>query len=411
MSKKIKTRIQQKHEKPTDWAAAADFAPLHGELIVYDAEDDTSAPRLKVGNALGSALSKLPFVEAVPTGIYGVCSTAAATAAKEVEIDGFTLKTGAMIIVKFTYSNSASQPTLNVNGTGAKPLRQHDTAIFGPMAATSGWYAGAVILLIYDGTNWVRNFWYNSTYTNETLGNGYGTCTTAAGTVAKTATLTGYSLARGLVAIKFNNDVPKGATLNIASKGAKEMYYQGAEIAANTIKAGDTATFWYDGSYYHVLSIDRWQKDIDAVNIAVSNVQASVNSIKSLPAVTAADKGKTLRVNASGEWVALPKGRVLYLHGAYDTGSENGCTFVKVNEPPENEDDYDVVYSFNSNTSTFDNLLALCDVHTAYIWGEGFYVGKNHSDIDWTHPGYNYEEATAVQLTHSTAITLLATDD
>ena len=53
---------------------------------------------------------------------YGTCSTAAATAAKAVSITGFTLCTGATVIVKFTYTNTATNPTLNVNSTGAKSL-------------------------------------------------------------------------------------------------------------------------------------------------------------------------------------------------------------------------------------------------------------------------------------------------
>jgi hypothetical protein len=56
---------------------------------------------------------------------YGVCSTAAATAAKVVTLQddsAFTLFTGVTIHVKFTYANSAASPTLNVGGTGAKNL-------------------------------------------------------------------------------------------------------------------------------------------------------------------------------------------------------------------------------------------------------------------------------------------------
>ena len=53
---------------------------------------------------------------------YGTCSTAAATAAKVVQCDGFKLVTGARIAVKFSHSNTAASPTLNVNGTGAKRL-------------------------------------------------------------------------------------------------------------------------------------------------------------------------------------------------------------------------------------------------------------------------------------------------
>ena len=61
----------------------------------------------------------------------------------------------------------------------------------------------------------------------------------------------------GIVSIKFGADVPASATLNINGKGAKNVYYRGSAITANIIQAGDTATFMYDGTQYHLLCVDR----------------------------------------------------------------------------------------------------------------------------------------------------------
>lgn len=92
---------------------------------------------------------------------------------------------------------------------------------------------------------------------NASIGYGYGTCSTAAATTGKEASLTGYDLRTGsIVSIRFTNAVPASATLNINSKGAKSIMYRNAAIAANIIRAGDTATFVYDGTYYHLISID-----------------------------------------------------------------------------------------------------------------------------------------------------------
>lgn len=190
---------------------------------------------------------------------YGVCSTAASTAAKEVTVDSsFALVTGAQVTVKFTNANSASSaPTLNVNGTGAKPLYRYGTTALSTGTTTTGWYAGSVQLFTYDGTGWVRDYWNNTTYSNVSLGQGYATCSTAAATVAKTAALSSYALTTGgIVAVKFTNDVPAGATLNINSKGAKAIYHKGAAITDGVINAGDTATFIYS-TYYHLISVDR----------------------------------------------------------------------------------------------------------------------------------------------------------
>ena len=60
---------------------------------------------------------------------YGSCSTAAATAAKVVDCAGFALVTGAEITVKFTVTNTAANPTLNVNGSGAKSIYYRGSAI------------------------------------------------------------------------------------------------------------------------------------------------------------------------------------------------------------------------------------------------------------------------------------------
>lgn len=98
----------------------------------------------------------------------------------------------------------------------------------------------------------------NTTYSNAGLGNGYGTCSTAAATVAKTATLSGYALsAQGRVSVKFDEDVPAAATLNINSKGAKAIHYKGAAITDNIILGGDIVTFVYNGTQYEIVNIYR----------------------------------------------------------------------------------------------------------------------------------------------------------
>lgn len=93
-----------------------------------------------------------------PTGpagkmLYGTCSTAAATAAKAVSVSGFSLYTGVSVAVKFTYANTASSPTLNVSGTGAKPIYAVGAAI----ASKYWWGAGDMAIFVYDGTRWVLN--------------------------------------------------------------------------------------------------------------------------------------------------------------------------------------------------------------------------------------------------------------
>ena len=207
---------------------------------------------------------------------YCTCGTAAATAAKVATVTSgsFTLFTGAVVVVKFTNANSVASPTLNVATTGAKPIVRYGTTAASTGTTTTGWVAGAIQMFVYDGTSWVRDYWSNTTYTNVALGQGYATCSTAAATVAKVGTLSNYALVTGgIVSVKFTYNVPASATLNINSKGAKSIYYKGAAITANVIKAGDTATFIYNGSQYHLLSIDR--NITGGTEILVSNTQPS----------------------------------------------------------------------------------------------------------------------------------------
>ena len=209
---------------------------------------------------------------------YGVCDTAAGTATKVVTVDNFSLETGAVVIVKFANANTASSPKLNVNGTGAKAIMRYGTTAASTSSGSSGWYAGAVSIFVYDGTNWIRDYWYNSTYSNAALGQGYATCSTAEATVAKTATLSSYSISTGgIVAVKFTYAVPASATLNVNSKGAKNIFYRGAAITAGVIKAGDLATFIYDGTQYQLISIDRWQEDLKNV-YTKSEVDAAITN-------------------------------------------------------------------------------------------------------------------------------------
>ena len=47
--KKVYGRFQQKHDTEANWLLATNFAPLAGELIIYDADENYDYPRFKVG--------------------------------------------------------------------------------------------------------------------------------------------------------------------------------------------------------------------------------------------------------------------------------------------------------------------------------------------------------------------------
>lgn len=60
---------------------------------------------------------------------YAICSSDASDAQKVVSLNGFSLSAGSTVKVKFTTTNEADNPTLNVNDTGAKPIHYHGSAI------------------------------------------------------------------------------------------------------------------------------------------------------------------------------------------------------------------------------------------------------------------------------------------
>lgn len=84
---------------------------------------------------------------------YATCGTAAGTTAKTATVQNgsFTLEAGTSISIKFTYANTASLPTLNVNNTGAKSIFFRGAAI---TSSNYYWAAGSIVTFVYDGTQW-----------------------------------------------------------------------------------------------------------------------------------------------------------------------------------------------------------------------------------------------------------------
>ena len=100
---------------------------------------------------------------------YGTSSTAAGTAAKVVECSAFTadnLKAGAIIVVTFTATNSGAVAnlTMNVNGTGAKPIKYINNGTIGNLSSAGYLKANTTYYFYYDGAHWVALFNYNTTY-------------------------------------------------------------------------------------------------------------------------------------------------------------------------------------------------------------------------------------------------------
>lgn len=81
--------------------------------------------------------------------LVATSDTAAGTAAKVATLraGALSLTAGASVTVVFSQANTAASPTLDVAGTGARPMRTNGT----PYAY---WVAGTAVSLVYDGTYW-----------------------------------------------------------------------------------------------------------------------------------------------------------------------------------------------------------------------------------------------------------------
>ena len=86
----------------------------------------------------------------------------------------------------------------------------------------------------------------------------YGTCATAAATVAKVATATNFVLETGArIAIKFTYaNSAASPTLNVNSSGAKAIYWHGAALASSQYwQAGAILDFVYNGTQWELIGI------------------------------------------------------------------------------------------------------------------------------------------------------------
>ena len=82
---------------------------------------------------------------------FGVCETAAATQTKVVTCDEFRLEKGALLAMQFTYANTATSPSMNVNETGAIAI----CGTNGYYVNANMWTANQMVHFVYNGTWWI----------------------------------------------------------------------------------------------------------------------------------------------------------------------------------------------------------------------------------------------------------------
>lgn len=144
------------------------YAGLAIPMAGYDGSSITTPSTTAAANMIGAGETVLLY----PSGQYlvhgfgaqvsggggggdktyiGTCATAQQTPYKAVDCDGFTLETGAILFVKFTYAHTTGTLFLNVEDTGN--IQVSNAGAVTGMASL--WAPGEVVQFVYDGTNWL----------------------------------------------------------------------------------------------------------------------------------------------------------------------------------------------------------------------------------------------------------------
>ena len=144
---------------------------LAGTLTVgADPTDNMEVATKQYVDAIGTGMQDT-IKDYVRTADYVTCSTPGSTVAKAVAITGITsLENGMTINVRFANGNTASNPTMNLNSLGSKPIYRYGNTPAGNSEELS-WYSGEIISLVYSTENnvngcWVLKGWNNTTYSS-----------------------------------------------------------------------------------------------------------------------------------------------------------------------------------------------------------------------------------------------------
>lgn len=194
------------------------------------------------------------------------CKTASPTAAKEGFSETYILNSGNRFSMYIANSNtSASAITLNICGTGAKPIYLNGM----PSSSTNYYLPAGVYEVYYDGTNYrirtdggfdATNMLYlvdeSTTSQIDTYGISDCVCNTTGSTAAKEATSESYILNTGnmfTMCLLNSNTSDSALTLNVAGTGAKPLYINGTVSSSTnySLPAGNYIVY-YDGTNYHV---------------------------------------------------------------------------------------------------------------------------------------------------------------
>jgi len=234
----------------------------YGLYVTDDNTETFQSWREAMNGTTNSNMTKIDNVLAARTKIYtGYCTVSAATTEKTVTLDdttGFSLAAGVMVVVRFTYGNSATTPTLNVNSTGAKNIViSSGVTSYMPGGGTTfnTWGARETILFTYTGSS---GYWTHIPsgylgYLAYDLANGKADASHQHGNIQNNGTLqtSDITIANGdKLVITDSDDSAKVARASISFDGSTTTQYlskKGTWENTPTIPSASTTTPSMDG--------------------------------------------------------------------------------------------------------------------------------------------------------------------
>lgn len=193
--KKITSRIQQKHDTAANWANATTFIPKKGEIVIYDAEYNTSgvqtqAVRFKIGDG-SRTINNLPFalidydnrITSLESTVNGLGTAAQkdvgffATAAQGTKADNAVPKTRKVNNKALSADITLSASDVGVNETAFPGLKKTGTITGIKMNGASKGTSGVVDLgtVLTSSDNLAKLDTENTFTAKQTINSGYGT--------------------------------------------------------------------------------------------------------------------------------------------------------------------------------------------------------------------------------------------
>ena len=215
--------------------------------------------------------------------LYGTCSTAAGTTAKVVVCSDIpsALYAGLTITVKFSTANTVLAPTLNLTSNGSTSIGTKAIWVDNVVTSTSNclfWNTNAVITFTYDGTQWIVVDQPTSYYV---------TCSTAATTTTKVATVASSVVRKGTsVTVQFTyaHNSTSNATLYItgtSTNANRAIYINGSNVNntnGNSWSATEAITFVFNGQYWYATMVPVGKVEISVDSISYPNQTATLRA-------------------------------------------------------------------------------------------------------------------------------------